>query len=195
MDQETIITGVMVLSAACVLILSARQKGAGDDRYRREKARIVVAGVYAAGLLLWPVICSTIIGWDKIKAHPILGIAFAWTVGAFAWELFANMGEETDHEAMRATGDTRTNANVIIGAAWAVGSLLAVVRATGSQSSDGARILLMALVLCIAFVIPLPIDENPRTIRSRVVRSSQRSVLYYAVGLFIAGIIISWKDK
>jgi len=81
---------------------------------------------------------------------------------------------------------------VVIGAAWAVGTLLGALRKSGDQSVEGSKILLLSLVLCIAFVVPLNTDTgDARTTSAVVLRSAQRSALHYSVGLFIVGIGLS----
>ena len=101
-----------------------------------------------------------------------------------------NMNEDmSTMEAQRRSDSTRQLSNIVIGASWAVGSLLAVIQ--GKQNTLGAKLLLLSLVLSIGFIVPLTSDNDPRSLRGVVLRSGQRGILHYCVGLFIFGIIIS----
>mgnify|MGYP002879953715 CR=1 FL=1 len=92
-------------------------------------------------------------------------------------------------------GETKQWASIIIGAAWAVGTLLSVIRTSGGQSIQGSKILLASLVLCIAFIVPLSSEGvDARTASSVTLRSAQRAALHYSVGLFIIGISVSCRN-
>lgn len=186
-----IVSGVLVV---IVLIVSAIQTRTGDDRTRKERSRVHSAAVYACALLLWPVLMEHLVGFSKVAMHPmLLGFGFLWTAALLLWELTTNMDETRSGDAARQrSAETKNYAGVIIGAAWAVGTLLGALRKDGTQSTEGSKILLLSLVLCIAFIVPLNTDAGDARITSAVVlRSSQRSALHWSVGLFITGIGLS----
>ena len=188
---------IYIVSAALVaviLVVTAIQTRQGDDRMRKERSRIHSAAVYAIALLLWPVVMEKLVGFSRIAKQPLLlGFGFLWAAALLAWELTTNMDEtHSGNAARQRSAETKNYAGVIIGAAWAVGTLLGALRTDGKQSVEGSQILLLSLVLCIAFIVPLNTDStDARTTSAVVLRSSQRSALHYSVGLFITGIGLS----
>jgi len=177
-----------------VIATAVVQTNDGDDRTRKERSRVYAAAVYAVALLLWPAVIEKTVGFSRITEHPwLLGSGFVWAALLMAWELTGNMDETRSGDAARhKSAETKSFAGVVIGAAWAVGTLLGALRKSGDQSVEGSKILLLSLVLCIAFVVPLNTDTgDARTTSAVVLRSAQRSALHYSVGLFIVGIGLS----
>ena len=167
-----------------------------DDRTRKERSRIYAAAVFASALLLWPVIVQKAVGWDEIARDTPLALGFVWTGVLLVWEMTANMDESgSDGISRQRAAETKQWASIIIGAAWAVGTLLSVIRTGGGQSIQGSKILLASLVLCIAFIVPLSSEGvDARTASSVTLRSAQRAALHYSVGLFIIGISVSCRN-
>ena len=110
----------------------------GDDRTRKERSRVHAAAVYAIALLLWPVVLEKTVGFSRITEHPwLLGSGFVWAALLMAWELTSNMDETRSGDAARhKSAETKSFAGVVIGAAWAVGTLLGALRKSGDQSVE-----------------------------------------------------------
>ena len=136
-----------------------------------------------------------------VTGHPALAFAFLWPmvlllcdVGASKSRTRRSFGEEQ----VRAS-DLKSNSNMLVGAAWAVGALLAVLRFGGgggqkgphTWSRESARFVLLSLVFCIAFIMPTP-EDDLRSYTSVVTRSVQKAILAYAIGLFVAGVLFAW---
>jgi len=184
--------GIVAVIAVVTFLASNTSK---DDRTRKERSRIYAAAVFASALLLWPVAVGEATSWDKLSTDGSLIFGFVWTVVLLLWELTANMDETgSDMLSRQRASETKQWASVVIGAAWAVGTLLNVIRPDASQSAQGSKILLASLVLCIAFIVPLSSEgTDVRTASSVTLRSAQRSALHYSVGLFIIGISVSCR--
>jgi len=112
-----------------------------------------------------------------------------WTCAMIVWEI-ATRKDESTADVAHQISETKVNANVVVSAAWAVGSLLAVIAKKNSSMKKGASILLMSLVIAVSYVISLSpnLDEDATSV---VLRTSQRVGLHISVGLFICGILIS----
>lgn len=193
LGMNVIYTSVLVTLATMVAVVTVVHAQRGDARHLQEKGQTVATGVSTVALLLWPLVFNALVGFNTLKTSPVLLIAYLWTVALIAWEILtSNRDWETPEEADQRSSSTKMNANVLIGAAWAVGSLLTVVSRSSKQSEHGARILLVALVLCVAFVIPMMVDIDLRSPVAKTMRGLQRTALQYSVGLFVAGITISW---
>lgn len=161
--------------------------------YQREQGELIELAINVISLLLWPLVIENIIGWNLIEKHPILLVGFMWTVIMILWDITSNANTiESPENASAKNNNTKMNANVIIGASWAVGSLLAVVSKTSAITPESARVLLVSLVLCVAFVVPMMIEVDLRSPIAKGMRTVQRSVLHYAIGLFVTGVAMNW---
>ena len=161
--------------------------------YQREQGELIELAINAISLLVWPLVIENIIGWNIIEKHPLLLIGFLWTVIMILWDITTNANTiESPEVASAKNNNTKMNANVIIGASWAVGSLLAVVSKTSAITPESARVLLVSLVLCVAFVVPMMIEIDLRSPVAKGMRTLQRSVLHYAIGLFVTGVAMNW---
>ena len=88
-------------------------------------------------------------------------------------------------EALQRIGYLKTDANTIISAAFAIGTLMASLKK--HDKAQGANLVMYALLLCVAFVMPT--SDVPATSRiSILIRSSQKVCLNYAIGFILAGI-------
>ena len=187
--------GVVLPIIALVIAVTIVRTAGRDDRFQKEKARIIATSVYASLLMLWPVVVDVLVGWGAIKEYKYLMIGFVWTSLLLLYEMTINMKEHesSKSEAGIRSQSTRQFASITIGAAWAVGSLLAAIGSDGRFQKEGAKLLLLSLVLSISYIVPLVGDMDPRSATGTILRSSQRSILHYSVGLFILGITMSMR--
>ena len=90
--------------------------------YQREQGELIELAINAISLLVWPLVIENIIGWNIIEKHPLLLIGFLWTVIMILWDITTNANTiESPEVASAKNNNTKMNANVIIGASWAVG--------------------------------------------------------------------------
>lgn len=187
--------GVIVPIVILLVVVTIVYTSGKDDRFQKEKARLVATSVYASLLLLWPVVIEVLVGWNAVKEYKYLLIGFVWTSILLLYEMSVNMKEDESSkmDASIRSQSTRQFASITIGAAWAVGSLLAAIGSNGGFQKQGAKLLLLSLVLSISYIVPLSGDMDPRSAAGTILRSSQRSILHYSVGLFILGITMSMR--
>ena len=173
-----------------------------DRRYDGNRLRVVLNGVYAAGIVLWPLLFHALVDLNSIgnTTHGItnflMTIGFMWPVVLIAVDMLCvcKRKKANAQESLSREGEIRGNANVLIGAAWALGALLSVVKGSEGdypQSREGARIILIALLLCLAFVIPTS-DHPTRSYDTSMIRAGQKTILNFSIGLFVTGIAVSW---
>ena len=197
--------GAIIAVVLCVSILTTQEAlQIKDRRYDGNRLRIVLNGVFAVGILLWPLLFDVVVGFDKLDmasgtASVLVAVGFLWPVVLIMVDMLhvCRRKKYADaHESRSREDELRGNANILIGGAWALGALLSVVKgSTGDypQSREGAKIILVALLLCIGFVIPTA--SNPaRSYESNMIRSGQKTMLNFAIGLFISGIAVSWAQ-
>lgn len=181
-DRYTKYISFVVVPLAIVVAVAMGKK----QPFAEQQEKMLTIGTKSIFLLLWPVVFGLVVGWDNVAKNAWVSIGFIWTVLALLWNLFLQPDGEDPA--------VRSSAQIVIGAAWAVGTLLAVSNKKGKwQPQNGARILLISLVLCIGFVVPSFVSKtDPPSQSTSIVRSFQQSILHYAIGLFVCGITISW---
>jgi hypothetical protein len=164
--------------------------GDADPDVKREKMRIIASGVSAAGILLWPVIWDTVAGYSLLVHHPLTIFGFLWPMVMAMIDLGYSSSARSAVAAERVfgIGQLSSDANTLVGVAFAVGSLLA------SQSNAVADatvpLLMYALILLIAFIIPTP-SLDPNDYAGFLAGAVQRMFFNYAMGFVITGVTLN----
>jgi hypothetical protein len=135
------------------------------EQLNDEVMRYYVNAVLALGLLLWPLI------WELADMQYV-----------------RNRSQDAlFFESLHRIGYLQSDANTIITAAFAMGTLITSMHK--QHKGEGVRVVMYALLLCVAFVIPT--SDVPVTSRAAlIIRSGQKVCLNYAIGFVIAGIML-----
>ena len=116
-----ILLGALTLGVATVSAASE----VSDVRLTRERMRILSSGVSSVALALWPLVWWCLIGGDGSSSSTLTYLAFLWPVVLIGADmLFArhrSRGSASEEVGRQST--TRNSGNIMIGAAWAMGSL------------------------------------------------------------------------
>ena len=193
----------VVLGVAAVSIAIATGVGMykfRDRRRKREQARVSIAAAFAIPMVLWPLVLDGVLQINAGVSSSSLIAKSPWILLAYLWPLIL-MGADlalvrkrgSDAEESARNSENKMNANILIGCAWAMGTLLAVVSSRSSgHSVESARILMISLITCIAFILPTPGGQERRSVASMTISSLQKAALDYAVGFFVLGILLAW---
>lgn len=162
-----------------------------DPEIKREKMRLIGATVSTVGILLWPVVWDTLIGYSIITHHPLTLFGFLWPMVMNMLDLTAaaTSSNAVDAEKVYGIGEITSDSNTLVGIAFAIGSFLS--SQTNAKLVNATIPLLMyALLLLIAFIVPTPsLDPNDYT--GFAVGTIQRTFFNYAMGFVITGISIN----
>ena len=162
------------------------------EQLNDEVMRYYVNAVLALGLLLWPLIWDAAVGGGlaRLATQPKLFLALLWPLVMVLVDLQYVRNRSQDalfFESLHRVGYLQSDANTIITAAFAIGTLITSVHK--QNKGEGVRVVMYALLLCVAFVIPT--SDVPVTSRAAlIVRSGQKVCLNYAIGFVIAGIML-----
>ncbi len=185
MERESICTLVVIVPIIIIICYMVHRNNLKHKEFKDENRTLMRSGIKTCALLLWPVVFGVVVGWHNVTANTLVALGMGWTTFAIIWDLLPFSTEDSMQS-------TKSVANVIVGVIVAVGTLLAVSNRNGRwQPANGARILLVSLVLCISFVIPSFTKEANKPLSDGII-AVQRCILHYAVGLFICGITVSW---
>ncbi len=170
---------------AAALLADGEMQGMGTgDWYHDDKA--TANSVLAAGALLWPVAFDAIVGYDKIGTLPTIGLGFCipLVLGMF------NLAGPRSVHCDKATNDAdrRVEAQSIIQAAFAAGILL-FNSSDGFLQQRGIRIIMFAILMCVAAVIPQGILGNGISGERIVLQAAQRVTLNWSIGLIVVGML------
>lgn len=179
---EIIVGIICVAIAAAILEDSVKRTNGMDLRMRRERNTILSAAILASVLTIYPIVFHKLVGFEGAAM-----IGFLWT---FCMIVYDGLNiPQTQEDDQTAHFSTNNAANVVIGACWATGSLIHAI-SRKEMNREGARVLLISLVLCVSFVLST-YTKNDRTETSIILRTLQRSTLHIAVGFFISGILLA----
>ncbi len=201
MESDAITTTIVAaLGLTAIIVFGVGVKATSDCnkdlRFEREKIRAISSTTMAIGLLLWPILFHLVVGAKSLQ-DPYVAIVFAWPIVLIAFDLYhtGSRTKETESEEHARNLDIKNNGIALVGGAWAIGALLAAItdRERG-HSKQGSVSILISLLIAIALLIPSA-DAHVSSSTSIVVRSAQKCLLNYAVGLFVAGVVIAWRGK
>ena len=161
-----------------------------------EIMRVYLSASLMVGALFWPILWNVALskgrmnGGARLFSAPKLLLGFAWPLVMLVGDLHyasKKLKDPTFFESLNRLGYLQTDANTIITAAFAIGTLLVTLKK--SRKAQGVNVVMYALLLCVAFVIPS--NEAPATSRtSIIIRTCQKVCLNYAIGFIIAGILL-----
>lgn len=162
------------------------------EQLNDEVMRYYVNAVLALGLLLWPLIWDAAVGGGLVRLarQPKLFLALLWPLVMVLADMQYVRNRSQDalfFESLHRIGYLQSDANTIITAAFAMGTLITSMHK--QHKGEGVRVVMYALLLCVAFVIPT--SDVPVTSRAAlIIRSGQKVCLNYAIGFVIAGIML-----
>lgn len=166
------------------------------EQLNDEVMRYYVNAVLGIGLLLWPLVWDAAVasgavsGLQRLASQPKLFLALLWPLVMVLVDLQYVRNRSQDalfFESLHRIGYLQSDANTIITAAFAMGTLITSMHK--QSKGEGVRVVMYALLLCVAFVIPT--SDVPVTSRAAlIIRSGQKVCLNYAIGFVIAGIML-----
>ena len=165
----------------------SRFAGGGKD-YVRAGA----VGLSAVGLLGWPLLWARLVG--GAADDPVLVACMLWVVVLGAMDMEALVRGEVPRTG---TAESIYNpslsgqASGLVGVAFSIGAML---HGVSNPSRPSRPIILVALVICVALVIPQPITAL-REDRQQLAHAAQKVGFNYSVGLITTGIAIAVQNQ
>lgn len=163
---------------------------ASVDVFRKDRAltqlelKMMSNGVTAISILFWPVLWDSTIGYDRLIERPRVIAGFVWPLLISTIDLKFSIGKSFNQESL--TRNLASDAQAIISAAFAMGALMA-----GLKSTRGTHIIMYALIMSLALVIPQVAVPKHSSTRA-IVFATQKTALNYAIGYIVAGIGIDF---
>lgn len=162
-----------------------------DGIEKSEQTKKILSGLVSSlGTISWPIIWRMAIGGDstiKNNVAVLPGLVWPLVMGMVDMQKLSTIGitqNVVDTEENR----NQRDANSIIALVFALGIFTSAHMETIDTKRQIVPMLLYALVICVAFVIP-SFSFDPQSIQQHVFRSVQRVGLNWATGFVITSII------
>lgn len=188
------ITSLIYLSALVLSIafFAVYVLNTGEDETEAQKTKITVLTILAVGAVVWPLIWYVSIGSVVMSDGAVLPLFGAFWPSVMLLLDIRGIGRkgvnETNNNIM---GGLQEDANSLVGIAFAFAMLMVATYANKQKEMYSAMLMvLFALVLCIAFVIPQP-ASGKQTRYAFVWASAQRVVFAYAMGYILTALCLS----
>jgi len=185
-----------LISTAVVSVLYAIKQFSnihegGDPEIYREKMRVIGLAVSMAGILVWPVVFDSLVGYAIMTHQPLTVLGFTWPILMNLLDLgyIAAAQNATQVQKAFGVGEVSGDANTLVGTVFAIGSLLLSQR-NSAVASATIPLLMYALLFLIAFIVPIP-SLDPNQYGGFFAGVVQRTFFNYAMGFVITGLAMN----
>lgn len=196
---DAILGGVIVVIMADTVWqigeMNSSEKKTISPEVRKEQLRMLSVGITSSFSAAWPIVWQHLVGWDVLAHNPV-------TLFGFLWPLVMSMIDVsyTSHSASTIdpsrfyglNGQVTADANTLLGVSFAVGSLL-ISQVRSGISEATIPLLMYALLLLIAFIVPTP-SLDPQGFAGFAVATVQRNFFNWAMGFVITGISVNLSE-
>ena len=182
------VTYLALLSVALYVVML----NYGPDEKDKVKLKATLLTILACGALLWPAV------WYLSIGRIILQTSGFFVLFGAIWPqlmLTIDMLSLPHHEDIRPenlgiVGSVQDDANSLIGVAFAFAMMMLSTYASAKKEIYGSLMMVMfALIICIAFVVPQPITKKDDD--SRMVGAiTQRTIFAYAMGYLLTALCV-----
>lgn len=203
MDVKVVLGIIIGLQIALAMLLSCVSDKclAPLSHYlkqRRDDDTMIYFNVITIGTLLWTGLWCAVVGFDLIRQCPWILLGLLWPIALGLFQLhdvyYDRCEDSQDHQQQRAglIGGVHMDTSTIISFAFASATLFWAVGNIGDKRHliPAARILMVALLICIGFVVPTQhfVDNNQRY--ATYVRVAQRISVNYAMGFLLTALVV-----
>lgn len=191
MSAQTWVNGALGVGAVGVLLDSTVFHGIQSSRSNPGflDERATANGILVSGALLWPVLFSTVVGYSALWTSPLLLVGFVIPVILILSQLLT--GRSATDDTRSPDNERRVEAQILLSSALSIGILLLNLHSDKAHSKEGMKVLILAVVLCLALVVPSASLAQKATGRKILVQAVQRVCLDMAVGLVVTGVVLS----
>lgn len=192
----------LLILLAIVVIICSRWGYSPHSRYvceRGDDEMMLMQTTLCVGMLVWPVVWDTLIGYDSLRQKPVLLLAFLWPI---LISLYQMMDREHDEDEDLSNAEKRRkikimgvqgDASTLISIAFAMGSIFMVmphISPNKKMIRNAAYIVVVALLFCIALVLPTANNVINSQGYTHLFRNVQRVAINYSLGLIMAALLI-----
>jgi hypothetical protein len=165
---------------------------------RGDDDTVVHYSVLLAGMFLWPVIWDLALGYEILSKNKALWFAFLWPMVLclfqmydYSWDTQEDV-ETVENQRQTTILGVKADSGTIISIAFAMGTIFLVMSRVGDEQAlaQAAKLAMIALLICIALIVPTAqyMDNNQKY--TVFVRKAQRVFVNYSTGFIMAALLI-----
>ena len=155
----------------------------GIGRSFRFRTKMALLTTWCVGMLLWPLIWKRVLGNQNYNNRAVLpGLIWPFIMQLYDIHLLKSRPHEIIHESKRHS--LFSDASSICGMTFSLSGILGA-----SGHSCCSHIFLIAILGCVAFVMPAP-HSYSTTITTVVIEAVQKLCLTYSTGLMLSGVLL-----
>lgn len=162
---------------------------------RKEQLRMLSVGITTSFSAAWPIVWQHLVGWDVLAHNPVTLFGFLWPLVMSMIDVSYTSHSSSTIDPSRfygLNGQVTADANTLLGVSFAVGSLL-ISQVRSGISEATIPLLMYALLLLIAFIVPTP-SLDPQGFAGFAVATTQRNFFNWAMGFVITGISVNLSE-
>ena len=179
-----------VIVAAYIWGKDLQSANKADDR--EDKVRFYSATVNVIGILLWPLIWTMVIGFDRAKKQPATLFGLVWPIVVTLVQLQSDQ-IDTSPDYRPIVPSSYKDTSIIITVTFSLATLLisSFPDSTGNRRKV-TQLLMFAIILAVSFMLPLGnlTGEDHEGNTGTILQATQRVLLNYAMGFVISAITI-----
>ena len=177
---------ISVLIVALVLIMFY----VGPEETQTTKVRAASLTILACATILWPVVWYISIGRIVMRYTGLLVLFGAIWPQAMLTIDMTSLKSIKQFSKTNLVGNVQDDANSLIGVAFAFAMMMLATYASAKKEMySSLMMVLFALVICIAFVVPQPLATKDGD-RAFVGALTQRAIFAYAMGFLISALCV-----
>jgi hypothetical protein len=177
--------------AACGVIfcamLAERMLTTGPEEDSEQTTRLRMLQVAAAGGMMWPFAWAAALA--NVVAVP-LTFGLLWPLLMIAFDMHNLTANQVTTVNNNVVAELQSDSNSLIGIAFAFGTL-SLSGQLGRHKRLTFGLVLLSLIICIAFIIPAPVDKQKPGHAGMITAMSQRVLFQYASGFIISAMALS----
>lgn len=176
-----------IVGAAVAGLIATKVVAGIRDETSRVRCRLISLGVWTVAMLLWPLLWLSLLKRDAYEWVAIPSLILPIVI--ISMDINALNFSTHEAQVQNKKSSLFSDANGICGLVFASYGFV------GAQKNECcSRIFLYILLGCIAFVLPAPNVVGENSSLHVAIQSAQKSVLAYATGFLVAGIMLVSKE-
>ena len=191
--RAVLLVALPILFAGFLIAMSLVLIMDGPEEDSDQKMRASMYTIFAVAATVWPMVWYFTIGNQLMLVgnSPLIIFGGIWPQMLLLIDMVSSSNKELRAEQNNLVNTLQADANSLILIAFSMGTLvLSNWLGAQTQMASVIVIVLFALLLCIAFVVPQPITQE-KSRNALVAASVQRALFVYAMGFVVTALAVT----
>ena len=185
----TVFGTLALVVAATTVVWGRKIKNSNHAGDREDSIRFYSASLQTLGIVLWPLVFNAVIGLKQIATQPAYMFGLLWPMVILLAQLKADR-VDLNHQNQPIVPSAYKDTGMILSVVLPMSGLLISAWPDEQKKNrqNVTRILMFAIMMSIAFILPLGNlsgDDHEPSDAATLVQTSQRVFLNYSIGFII----------